>query len=303
MKKFLKDYFTFSKKEAVIASIILIIIAVFISLPFYYSYKKSKEPFDSTLAKLADSILANQANIDVVADKPQYKKFEKYNYSESSSKPLKPFNFNPNTLDENGFLKLGLSPKLIKTILNYRSKGGSFRNPDDIRKIWGLKKEDADILVPFITIENTRSNFNYSTNNKNYTPKNIDVNTATIDEYKRLPIPVNIAYKIFNYREKLGGFISVDQINETYGITDSLYQVILPFLSLNNSNINKLNINIATEVELSKHPYISFELAKAIVYYRNKYGKFNSVSDIKKIVFVTEATLKKIAPYLTVQDQ
>jgi competence protein ComEA len=303
MKKFLKDYFTFSKKESIIAIIILVIIAFFLSLPYYYSYKKSKEPVDSSLVKLADSILAHQENIEVFAEKPTYKNYDKFDYSQAKSKPLHPFPFNPNTLDENGFLKIGLNPKLIKTILNYRSKGGSFRKPDDFRKIWGLKKEDADILVPFITIENNHSNFSYPSNQKNNTPKNLDVNSATIDEYKHLPIPVNMAYKIFNYREKLGGFISIEQIKETYGLTDSLYQLILPYLKLNTSINNKLNINSATEVELSKHPYISFELAKAIVYYRNKYGNFKTINDIKKIVFVTDATFKKIAPYLTVEDQ
>ncbi len=303
MKKFLKDYFTFSKKESVIAIIILFIIAIFLLLPYYYAYKKSKEPIDTSLAKLADSILAQQENIDVIAEKSTYKKFENYKNDKYENRPLKPFAFNPNTIDENGFLKLGLSPKLVKTILNYRSKGGSFRKPDDFRKIWGLKKEDADILIPFITIENSRSNFNPSASNKKYTPKNIDVNIATIDDYKHLPVPTNAAYKIYNYREKLGGFISIEQIKETYGLTDSLYQIIFPFLYINSSNINKLNINTATEFEMSKHPYVSAELAKAIVYYRNKYGNFNAVQEIKKIVFVTESTLKKVAPYLTVEGQ
>ena len=303
MKKFLKDYFTFSKKESIIAIIILVIIAIFISLPYYYSYKKSKEPFDSSLAKIADSILAHQVSIDVVADKPSYKRNENYNYVEASNKPLKAFEFNPNTLDENGFLKLGLSPKLVKTIFNYRNKGGSFRKPDDFRKIWGLKKEDADVLVPFITIENSYSKFNSYTNNKSSTPKNIDINTASIDDYKHLPITANYAYKIYNYREKLGGFINVDQIKETYGITDSLYQSILPYLTFSSNNIRKLNINLANEADLSKHPYITFELAKAIVYYRNKYGNFNNVNDIRKIIFVNESTYKKIAPYLTVENQ
>ena len=302
MKRFIKDYLTFSRKESTIAIIILIIIAIFISLPYYYSYTKSKESFDTTLVKLADSILAQQESIDILVEKPNYKKFD-YNQYKESSKPLQPFSFNPNTLDENGFLKLGLSPKLIRTILNYRNKGGSFRKPDDFRKIWGLSKEDADILVPYIDLphQEYKKVFEYSKSSN--TPQIIDINSATITDFRNLPITTNLAYKIFNYREKLGGFLSVEQVKETYGITDSVFQNILPFLKINSTLLKQININTASEFELSQHPYIDKNLAKAIIYYREKYGSFNTVNELKKIVFVTAATYQKIAPYITTEVQ
>ncbi|MBS4043829.1 MAG: helix-hairpin-helix domain-containing protein [Chitinophagaceae bacterium] len=299
MKRFIKDYLTFSRKESSIAIIILIIIAIFISLPYYYSYTKSKEPFDSSLAKIADSILAHQESVEVIAQEPKYKKFD-FNKSQEYSTTLKPFSFNPNTLDENGLLALGLNPRLVKTILNYRNKGGSFRKPDDFRKIWGLKKEDADVLVPYIILPQQEIKKSFENFTINKSPQLIDINTATIADFRNLPIETTIAYKIFNYREKLGGFIVIEQVKETYGVTDTVYKTILPFLRVNTIALRQININTASEFELSQHPYIDKNLAKAIIYYREKYGSFSTVNDLKKIVFITSSIYQKIAPYLTI---
>ena len=56
------------------------------------------------------------------------------------------------------FTKLGLSQKIIHTLINYRSKGGYFKTPEDIRKIYGLSKTDADRLIPYVRITSSKSN-------------------------------------------------------------------------------------------------------------------------------------------------
>ncbi len=308
MKKMLTEYFTFSKKETYIAVVILIITSVFIFLPYIFSTKKQKQPLDAAVAKIAGIELAKKdsANGDENdGTENKYPNNRYYNKSANADTKITPFQFNPNTIDEAGFHKLGLSDKLIKTILNFRSKGGSFRTAEDIRKIWGLKKEDADILVPYISIaaKPTDNKFN-NFNNKNFSkpaPKNIDINTATVEDFKALPAVGNTAYKIVKYRERLGGFLSVNQIKETYGLTDSVYQSMLPYLSFSSANIQKLNINTLSDFELGKHPYISKDIAKAIAIYRTQHGNYLKVEDIKKIVFINQAMFQKIAPYLTVE--
>ena len=45
------------------------------------------------------------------------------------------------------------SDKTIHTILNYRNKGGRFKQPEDLRKIYGLQKEEADLLIPYVQIK------------------------------------------------------------------------------------------------------------------------------------------------------
>jgi len=303
MKRIIQDYFTFSRKEAYISVVLVIIIAIFIALPYYNSNKMKKEPIDSAIAAIASiSLTTKDSNeVDVFENKyPSYSNKITTNYT------ITPFEFDPNLIDETGWHKLGLPDKTIKTILNYRNKGGSFRTAEDIRKIWGLKKEDADILVPYITIAAKES---FNKNNSAYPykkyekplPQVIDINTATLENFRALPAVGNIAYKIINYRERLGGFISINQIKETYNLTDSIYQAMLPYLKISTTNIQKLNINVLTDFELGKHPYISKDIAKAIEIYRKQHGNYNKIEDIKKIVFIKQTTYQKIAPYITVE--
>ena len=308
MKKFIKDYFSFSKKEGYIALIILMITGAFISLPYYFSAKKTKQPIDANVAKIATTKLLVNDSIDKEnADdyKPAYKNYN-YSNAKNSNYILTPFAFDPNTIDENGWHKLGLPDKVIKTILNYRSKGGSFKSAEDIRKIWGLKKEDADILVPYISIAIKQQNnkFNNTYTNKPYekaAPSIVDINTASVDDFRRLPGVGNTAYKIVKYREKLGGFINLNQIKETYGLTDSVYQAMQPYLKFAPSEIQKININTASDFDLSKHPYISSDIAKAIAIYRKQHGNYLKIEDVRKIVFINQAMYQKFAPYITVE--
>ena len=64
-------------------------------------------------------------------------------------------------------------------------------------------------------------------------------------------------------------------------------------------SVKKLNINTATKDELKTHPYIKWNLANAIVEYRNQQGGFKSLDDLKNIAIIDEATFERIAHYLS----
>jgi competence ComEA-like helix-hairpin-helix protein len=72
-------------------------------------------------------------------------------------------------------------------------------------------------------------------------------------------------------------------------------------LVISNSNVKKLNINTATLDELKVHPYLRYNIANAIVQYRTQHGNFSDVSDIKKIMVVTDEIYGKVAIYLSVK--
>jgi competence ComEA-like helix-hairpin-helix protein len=127
-----------------------------------------------------------------------------------------------------------------------------------------------------------------------------DINTTDTTALIALPgIGSKLAYRIINFRDKLGGFHSVDQVGETYGLPDSTFQKIKPYLNINPNAVRKININTATKDELKAHPYIRWQLANAIVEYRNQHGTYKSIDDLRNIVLIDEATLNKIAPYLS----
>ena len=301
MKKFIKDYFTFSVKERNSAIILLVLIAFFIAFPIWYKKTKAKPVINKELQQEVELLQQNNhSNKDSSSTYKSYYKSE----NESEKIVFEPFNFDPNTVDEAGWHRLGLREKTIKTIMNYRNKGGSFRQAEDIKKIWGIQTNEAERIIPFIHIVNTfPTKKAYQPYKKEIVkPQIVDINTASIEELKIIPGMINgLQYRIIKYREKLGGFLSIEQVRETYGINDSEFALIKPYLVLKSPATNKININTATDFELSSHPYIERNVAKAIVLYRIQHGNYQTVSDIKKIVFIKEALFQKIAPYLTAE--
>ncbi|MDE3142561.1 MAG: helix-hairpin-helix domain-containing protein [Bacteroidota bacterium] len=300
MKRVIKDYFTFSRKERAAVFILLLLIVFFIALPYLFEIKKTKpivdEELQLQLKKSHQKSLPNDSINNSVDESLIL-----------TEKKVELFEFDPNILDVDGWKRLGIPDKTIKTILNYRSKGGKFYKPEDIRKIWGLQKNDADRIIPFAKINAVinPSQKKFFSQNSASTIKNIevlDINTASADQLMQIPgIGHSLPYRIINYREKLGAFFEMNQLRQTWGMTDSIYQLIIPFFKIESATIRKININTATDYELSKNPHISREIAKAIVMYRNQHGLFQKVEDIKKIVFINEEIYLKISPFLATQ--
>ncbi len=302
MKRILKDYFTFSKKERIAVVILLFLIAAFIAAPYLADTEKQKPVIDNALHERLLKLNQDSSFSDSTKNKSAIIN------SDSLLDKTELFVFDPNTIDSLQWKKLGLNNKIIATILNYRNKGGKFRVAEDIRKIWGLQKNDADRLIPFIQIQSVVDNysFNHSKNNLSKqktinTP--IDINTASAEELMQLPgMNHSLPYRIINYREKLGSFVDLQQIKTVYGMTDSVYQMILPFFKIDLNTIKKININMASEYELSLNPNINRNIAKAIVIYRQQHGNYQQLEDLKKIVFINEEMFQRIIPYLTINQ-
>jgi competence protein ComEA len=231
-------------------------------------------------------------------------------YNNSSPTKTELFYFDPNTLSAEQWKALGLRDKTISTILNYINKGGKFRSAEDLKKIYGLHDDEYERLSPFVKIENqtsvinktpTVSSINNSSNKKNYRGEIIDINNADTTTLMQLPgIGNKLANRIITFRERLGGFYAVDQIAETYALPDSTFIKIKPFLKTNNE-VKKININTADANILKQHPYIKWNLANAIIQYRNQHGLFKSVNDVQQIALITPEIFKKVAPYLKVE--
>jgi competence ComEA-like helix-hairpin-helix protein len=244
----IKDYFSFNSRERLAIILLCCLMGLFWILPAFYPDKslpiitekekpRTEEPFTKELHP-HEFVQPNAArNFEsYAAEKPEPARVISYFY------------FDPNTIDANQWQKLGLRPKTINTILNYRNKGGQFRKPDDLRKIWGLKPEDADQLVPFVQIvkasvpeKEAPKYFGQSKDSlvvrshKGY--KNININSASQSDWESFPgIGPVLASRIIKYRDKMGGFKTVEQVGKTYGIPDSVFQKILPYLEKKDLN-------------------------------------------------------------------
>jgi len=224
-----KEYFTFSKKERFAVFILFGIIIFFFVLPYFYSREFSRPVVDQKLQQQLEA-LENTHQDSTVSS----------NSSESQPTPVSLsaslFYFDPNRLSAEGFRQLGLRDKTIQTLINYRNKGGHFKQPEDIYKIYGLGKEEADRLIPYIRFTPVEDNgkeavAQLSQHDPDY--KKIDINTATAEEWKTLPgIDDVLSNRIVKFRNSMGGFKSVDDVKKTYGLSDSTFNLIRPYLIL-----------------------------------------------------------------------
>jgi competence protein ComEA len=98
----------------------------------------------------------------------------------------------------------------------------------------------------------------------------ININTADAGELKKLKgIGEKLSARIVRYREKLGGFYSIEQIKEVYGIKPETYKSIKSHIYCK-GRIKKINVNKATFKELVRHPYLSYKEVKEIFKFRDK---------------------------------
>lgn len=135
-----------------------------------------------------------------------------------------------------------------------------------------------------------------------YVKAKIEINSADIFELKKLDSigPVR-AKRIIQYRNLLGGFFKKEQLLEVYSINAPVYESISEFIEVDGSKIKKRNINTCPIYQLNLHPYITWNVASAIVNYRDRHGKYANVSGIRKTDLVDDALFRKIAPYLTIE--
>jgi competence protein ComEA len=325
-KDIVKDYLTFTRKEriGIFVLIALILIIWFLPAMIGSDISAGTAKTDTSWMTAVKQLEIKDSSSDTENNYRTYDDgdgnsyaFDRKIYKNSNNYSKgEPFYFDPNSLSAAGWKKLGLREKTIGIIQNYLSKGGHFYKPGDLQKIYGLFPDEFERIAPYIKIQNANqaesfaykeSNKSFPANNSYAAPKperykNIDINNADTSSLIALPgIGSKLAARIVAFRDKLGGFYSVEQIKETYGLPDSSFQKVKQYLSISNTSLKKININTATKDEMKMHPYIKWNLANAIVEYRNQHGEYKTVDDIKKIMAVTDDVFAKASPYLSVQ--
>lgn len=219
------------------------------------------------------------------------------------------FVFDPNTLSAEGWQQLGIRERTARTILRFRDKGGRFRRAEDLHKIWGLTAADANRLIPYVRIPGGEYPGTGAVKAQ-WLPRNrpvparVNINAATVQDWQALPgIGEVLANRIVKYRDKLGGFASVEQVRKTYGISDSVFDRILPLLHLDTVEpaADGLDLNTVSAQQLCSRTGIPEVIARTIVVYRKQYGPFRAVTDLKRIVVLSDSLFRLIEPHVLVK--
>lgn len=306
LRRIIQDYFSFTKNEriglVVLISLILILLA-FNRIIFYFETpgRIDQERYEELMAML-----------------------EKKSRVETKSEYL--FVFDPNKIDSLQLDSLLLPMRVKYNLLKYRVKGGFFYKPEDFKKLYGMNDSIYASIKNYIQIEQEPPRVKevhvvYKANTytsaeetiggrdeKNVVRgrtviRKIEMNSATADELEKLHgIGPVLSKRIIKYRNLLGGFSELKQLHEVYGLKPETIEKILPYLILEDTLINKINVNFAEAGELAKHPYISWDLANKIVKFRSVEGFVNDLESMRLKGLINESDYQRISPYMKTKN-
>ena len=300
ISNFLNQYFSFSKAEKngtlVLVVLIILVLAGYLILPKiivnrstdFTDFKNEIEAFEQLISSAED---------DVLPLKNREKTFENMD-------DIKFFEFDPNDLSVDKWKHLGLSEKTINTIRKYLKKGGRFYEPEDLKKIYGLKMDWYKRAEPYIKIREIDAT-------------NIKTGTGVIVNDKKAPLielnsadsllltdlrgigPV-LAGRILKYRNLLGGFVRKEQLLEVYGLPYETFENISRAVIIDTTGITRIDLNKAAFSILIRHPYLDVYTVKGILNYRDIQGNIKDINELKDNRIISEESFSRVKPYLVV---
>ncbi len=223
------------------------------------------------------------------------------------------FVFDPNTADSAALIRLGLRPWQVRNLCKYRIRGGRFHRPEDFAKLYGLSSEEYERLRPYISIaEDYKSEMRarrhelsadtavrFIRQEKFSEGVTVDLNEADTITLKKVPgIGSYYARRITDYRNRLGGFVSVEQLSELEGISAETLQ----WFTVEPSVFRPLYINRMSVEELRRHPYLSFYQSRVLVEHRRKYGPMKKLQALSLYGEFTPADLERLQPYVSFEE-
>jgi len=301
-----KDLFVFTRREKngiLILFILLAAEACTLLLLHYLPVPRRAFAGRAAFEKEADAFMAALEKEKMEANR----KDESFTQASHARNPGTLFLFDPNELTAEQWKKLAVSDRLASTLEKYVSKGGRFRKKEDLKKIYGMTIQEYKRLAPYVHLSKEVKSAAKQRQHGIAEPFDqlplTDVGIADTIELLRIHgIGVVFARRIHKYREKLGGFYCLEQLKEVYGMTDTLYEKILPQIALGDTgNVRLLDLNNADYATLRNHPYVGRDLARIIVNYRLQHGAFQNGTDVRKIPLVSDELYRKLAPYFKLE--
>lgn len=235
------------------------------------------------------------------------------------------FAFNPNGLPVEQWVLLGLSEKQAEAIHRYEAHSGQFRTKRDLARMRVVDQELFAQWEPYIQLpdsmmrkERTQHGWNkpWPTDSAPRWPRAearypaprgpLEINTADSTALVAIHgIGPAFARGIIRYRERLGGFASLDQLAEVPLLRDKPDAVerLRTKLAVDPAAIAPIHLNTCKAEDLGRHPYMGWKVAKALVAYRDQHGPFKRVDDITRCALVSDSIRLRMAPYLTVEHE
>ncbi len=297
-KHWIKSFLTLSKFEqrGIVALLVLLMFVAGLNLllPSVIHHKEySNAAFEAEVARFKAARQHLEDSLELV--RLQNKKLLTPDQAKAR---LHPFPFDPNQLTMATGLKLGLTARQVQTIMHYIEKGGRFRKTADFKKMYCLSDAEYKILAPYINIAKTRQTFPQEIT---LATNSLEINTCDSAQLcNKLHLQSWLAGRIVKYRSLLGNFYSVTQLQEVYGMKETVYQKLKKFLTCDTSLVKKIDLNHATFRTLVHHPYIDYQITKNLVNSRRYLKGFRNLSEIRNVPGISDSLYRKLRHYLYV---
>ncbi|RMG22722.1 MAG: hypothetical protein D6730_15920 [Bacteroidetes bacterium] len=245
---------------------------------------------------------------------------------------------NINTADSAALRQLpGIGPVLSGRIVKFRDSRRGFRQVEELRQVYGLKPEVFAAIAPYLYVDTaslppapsrpatqqageelfasrglpagSESRATDTAAREGAAPnlatafEALDLNLASPEQLEALPgIGEKLSLRIVKYRQLLGHYVSVDQLRQVYGLSEKNFERMRPFLKVENlQQYARADLNAATTRQLSKYPFISEQLAGAIVARRKQLGWYESWEQVAAVQGMDEASLEGLQAYFEIK--
>ena len=289
--KTISSYFKFSRNQR---SAIFFLFGIIIILQLVYFFVDFSS--FSKVSPEKEKWLSLQSQIDSM-------KQEKLNYVP------KIYPFNPNFITDYKGYKLGMSVSEIDRILAFRKENKYVNSPQEFQAVTKVSDSLLNAISPYFKFPDwinnkkkfaTYKKYPYTAFAKKEKIVIIDINKASQEDLIKIyGIGEAISLRILKFKESLGGFVSMEQMNDVWGLSPEVIENLNShFKVLTPPNVKKVDINNASIKELSQFPYFNYQLAKQIVTFRSMNGDFKKVDDLTKIKGLSIDKANIIALYL-----
>ena len=271
-----KDYFKFSREQRTGIFLLLtsIIVLQMIYLLVDFSVKEKYFPDQQKWLSL-------QTEIDLL------KKNRKNDYST-------PYSFNPNFITDFKGYKLGMSVQEIDRLLAFRKENKFMNSSKEFQNVTKVSDSLLAVISPYFKFPDWVTNKKQLKNDKNFSSSSfiakektikIDINEATKEDLIKIyGIGEAISVRILKQRESLGGFVSMEQMEDVWGLSPEVIKNLNAHFKVSKiPNLVKIDINNVSLKVLSQFFYFRYALAKEIVTYRSMNGNIRNVEDLTKI--------------------
>jgi DNA uptake protein ComE-like DNA-binding protein len=224
------------------------------------------------------------------------------------------FPFNPNTISFKQMILLGFDTIIARRISKYRNSKGRFLIKKDLLRIYGfpkdLYKDIVDhILLPEMIPEKQKALPQTATmvksikTDKKIIHMQIDINVADTNQLIALNgIGHTLSNRIIKYRDLLGGYSNIDQLDDVYGLKGKSLENLKSIVYIDSLfTPEKIEINFSDWKEMVKHPYINSQLANDILNLRSNIGYLNTIDQLRDIPYLNDSILMRIEPYIEFQ--